>query len=122
MLSTYTEPAIVNAARNAGAFAFLSKDANVDEVVATIEAGMRGGTTLIGEQPVPVLTPRETLVLGQLLKGATNKEIAVALGIGVDTVKDHLERLYGKLDAGDRLQAVRHAQLLGLDLIPYAGS
>ena len=60
------------------------------------------------------LTPRETDVLPLLAQGYSNKEIARSLGVSPDTIKDHLARLYTKLDAGDRTQAVSRARTLGL--------
>lgn len=114
MVSSHTEPAVVDSARRAGAFAYLSKEASAGDIIRAVEAGLSGASARIARQEVPSLTARETLVLVHLADGASNKEIAAALGIGVETVKDHLERLYGKLAVTDRLQAVRQAQNLGL--------
>ena len=63
---------------------------------------------------VPRLTPRESEVLPLLAQGYSNKEIAKNLGVSPDTVKDHLARLYAKLDAGDRTEAVSRARSIGL--------
>jgi DNA-binding NarL/FixJ family response regulator len=51
------------------------------------------------------LTPREGEVLKQLAFGLTNKEIALALGISYETVKEHVQRILKKLDLSDRTQA-----------------
>jgi two-component system, NarL family, nitrate/nitrite response regulator NarL len=114
MLTTYEEPAVVQAAKDAGAFAFLSKEADVEEIVATIEQGLRGADPRIPDQDLPTLTPREREVLGLLREGLDNKSMAQRLGIGTATVKDHLDNLYGKLGVSDRLGAVRVASALGL--------
>ena len=63
---------------------------------------------------VPRLTPRESEVLPLLAQGLSNKEIARELGVSPDTVKDHLARMYGKLDACDRTEAVSRARTIGL--------
>ena len=42
------------------------------------------------------LTPKETTVAGMLLKGATNKEIAHASGVTVQTAKEHVKHIMGK--------------------------
>jgi DNA-binding NarL/FixJ family response regulator len=59
-----------------------------------------------------VLTQRESEVLRQLTHGLTNKEIAQALGISYETVKEHIQHLLRKLGVSDRTQAavwaVRH--------------
>ncbi|MCP3017656.1 LuxR C-terminal-related transcriptional regulator [Cupriavidus basilensis] len=64
--------------------------------------------------PSMVLTPKERNVLELLARHLANKEIALAMGIGQETVKWHLKNLSAKLDAGTRKQIVRRAQLLGL--------
>jgi two-component system, NarL family, nitrate/nitrite response regulator NarL len=114
MLSTFEEPAVVQAAKEAGAFAFLSKEADVEEIVSTIEEGLRGAAPRIADQRMPVLTVREREVLALLHEGLDNKRIAQRLGIAPATVKDHLDNLYGKLGVSDRLGAVRAATALGL--------
>lgn len=59
-----------------------------------------------------VLTQREAEVLRQLTHGLTNKEIAQALGISYETVKEHIQHLLRKIGVSDRTQAavwaVRH--------------
>lgn len=69
-----------------------------------------------GPRAVPsmVLTPKEREVLELLARNRSNKEIALAMAIGEETVKWHLKNLFGKLDAGTRKHVVRRAQLLGL--------
>ena len=51
------------------------------------------------------LTKREGEVLKQLAIGLTNKEIAQALGIGYETVKEHVQHILRKLGVSDRTQA-----------------
>ena len=60
------------------------------------------------------LTPKEHAVLGQLADGRSNKEIADALFMSPATVKSHLTRIYEKLEAADRREAVSRALALGL--------
>lgn len=62
------------------------------------------------------LTRRELEVLGLLASGKSNKEIAGKLGLSPNTVKTHIARLYGKLDAARRTEAVLRAR--DLRLIP----
>lgn len=52
------------------------------------------------------LTPRELAVLEQMAKGRTNKEIASALQISSQTVKNHISHILWKLDVSDRTAAV----------------
>jgi LuxR family maltose regulon positive regulatory protein len=61
-----------------------------------------------------VLTPKERFVLELASRNLTNKEIALAMGVGQETVKWHMKNLFIKLDATSRRQIVRRAQLMGL--------
>jgi LuxR family maltose regulon positive regulatory protein len=63
---------------------------------------------------VEPLTEREREVLGLLAQGATNQAIAAALFVAPSTVKNHLSHIFGKLEAGNRTQAVARARALGL--------
>ena len=64
--------------------------------------------------PTQALTPKEREVLELLARNLSNKEIALAMQIGEETIKWHLKNLFGKLAAGTRKQVVRRAELLGL--------
>ena len=55
------------------------------------------------------LTPREREVLGLVVEGAKNAEIAERLFISVNTVTRHLTHIYAKLGVTGRAQAVRYA-------------
>jgi LuxR family maltose regulon positive regulatory protein len=70
----------------------------------------------LGPRAIPsmALTPKEREVLELLARNLSNKEIALAMQVGEETIKWHLKNLFGKLDAGTRKQVVRRAQLLGL--------
>lgn len=60
------------------------------------------------------LTAREREVIALLAEGLSNKEIAVRLGIAIDTAKFHVGRVIDKLDATGRTDAVAHAARLGV--------
>ncbi len=64
--------------------------------------------------PALRLSPREREVLMLLTKGATNKEIASALGISENTVKNRLKSILEKLHLENRVQAVAYAFERGL--------
>jgi len=51
------------------------------------------------------LTPREKQVITLLLKGYTNKEIGMELGITANSVKKYLQIIYQKLGVRTRLEA-----------------
>ncbi len=52
------------------------------------------------------LTLREKEILNSLTQGHSNNQIAVALGISVNTVKTHLKHIFKKLDVENRTAAV----------------
>jgi DNA-binding NarL/FixJ family response regulator len=60
------------------------------------------------------LTTREIEVLGQVITGATNKDIAEALYITENTVKIHLRNILEKLQVQNRIQAAVYAVRKGL--------
>jgi DNA-binding NarL/FixJ family response regulator len=61
------------------------------------------------------LSRREHEVLNQLAKGLTNREIADALFIAEQTVKNHVSEIYAKLGVHDRAQALRLALEAGIE-------
>lgn len=60
------------------------------------------------------VSPREYETLELLAAGLTNKEIARKLGVSPNTVKTHLAKLYEKLGASRRTEAVKKAKELAL--------
>ena len=66
------------------------------------------------------LTPREREVLELVTQGKSNKEIAVALAIAENTVKNHLKNILEKLHLENRVQAATFALREGLVPTPPA--
>jgi ATP/maltotriose-dependent transcriptional regulator MalT len=60
------------------------------------------------------ISPRELVVLKELAAGHSNKQIARRLEVSPNTVKTHLARLYEKLGAQRRTDAVNRARELGI--------
>ena len=60
------------------------------------------------------LSARELEVLHELAAGHSNKEIAARLHVSPNTVKTHVARLFEKLDARRRTEAIRRARELGI--------
>jgi LuxR family maltose regulon positive regulatory protein len=68
----------------------------------------------LAERTPDVLSSREREVLVLLAEGRTNREIATSLSVTVATVKSHLVRIYSKLEAANRNEALGRAVSLGL--------
>lgn len=59
-------------------------------------------------------TPRETELLQWIASGKSQKEIAAGLFLSRHTVRNHLNRLYAKLDVHKATEAIERAKVLGL--------
>jgi len=60
------------------------------------------------------ISARELAVLAELAAGRSNKEIAIRLGVSPNTVKTHVARLFDKLGAKRRTDAIARARELGI--------
>lgn len=97
-----------------GATACLSKDTQARDVLNAIHLASRGlqvlpqalasdGAPTAAEHVGPdLLTPREASVLEHLQQGRSNAEIALALHVGVETVRTHRRNIYRKLGVRTR--------------------
>lgn len=68
----------------------------------------------IADSPPELLSPREQEILRLVAAGNSVHELATHLMISVHTARTHLKKIYTKLDAHTRLQAIKHAQERGL--------
>ena len=121
MLSAFDNPTYVARAVSAGAHDYVLKTASRGDLIAAVTGAAAGAApsrngelrkvavAMAKREPatdsgVP-LTPRETQVLRQIAMGLANQEIADALKISVETVKEHVQNLLRKLSVSDRTQA-----------------
>jgi DNA-binding NarL/FixJ family response regulator len=131
MLTTFEDDEYVQEALEHGAAGYILKDIPPDELIASIRV-VAGGAFLIAPSvakslihraylkpefsPTPEpewlrqLSRREREILGQLVEGRSNKEIAVELCIAEQTVRNHISVIYDKIGVEDRAQAVRLAR------------
>jgi DNA-binding NarL/FixJ family response regulator len=128
MFSAFDNPTYVARAVSAGAHDYVVKTASRAEILAAItraaagEGPVRSGALKrvageLAKREVPAdanvsLTPRETQVLRHVAMGLSNQEIADALAISVETVKEHVQNMLRKVSLNDRTQAavwaIRH--------------
>ncbi len=116
LLTTFQEPALIQAARQAGAKGYLSKDAADTLIAQTIRQIIRDPQRdwLPIVEEIPHLTPRELAVLKLMMQGLANKQIARKLGLSIETIKEYASSAYRKLDTNDRVSALFRAQELGI--------
>jgi len=109
LMSGLDEPGLAERARAAGLSAFIPKSLDVDTLLQAIETLAEGGTyfPVPGEPTMSLdLSPRQMQIVELAGRGASNKEIAQALGIAPHTVKNHFAQIFEKLGASNRAQAV----------------
>ena len=130
MFSAYDNPTYIARAVALGAAGYLVKTATRDELLTAIHRVAAGESIWTREElrrvtgalstprvavdlEVP-LTKRESEVLKQLALGLSNKEIALALSISYETVKEHVQHILRKVGVSDRTQAAVWAVRKGL--------
>ncbi len=120
----------ISEAIQAGVSGYLLKDASVEELVNAARLALEGKAVIHPQltrafieevqfadkrqEGATPLSKREKEILQKVAYGATTKEVAHDLGISPHTVKTHLERIFEKLGANDRAQAVAIAIRSGL--------
>ena len=109
-------------AMKAGAVEFLAKPFRDQELLDAITIGLErdharraaGQAEADLRARFTTLTPRETDVMGLVVQGRMNKQIAFTLGISEITVKVHRGQVMRKMQAGSIAELVRMADRLGL--------
>ena len=95
----------------AGAITKTAEDAELVDVVRRIADGKSYVSPTLRKllrdnPPVQKLSPRQTEILGYMVKGLTNKDIAKLLRIREDSVEEHVNTILAKIDAANRTEAV----------------
>ena len=144
VLSTSEDEEDLFASIRSGAAAFILKDVARDDLVEIIRR-VAAGEFLIndkvfskpavasrvlkefrelavyGQEAQPIfapLSPREVEILDNIAQGMTNKQVAYALSISEQTVKNHMSSILRKLAVNDRTQAVVYAMRQGWIRMP----
>jgi DNA-binding NarL/FixJ family response regulator len=127
MLSMHAEHTLVHQALAAGARGYILKsalDSDLAAAVKRVSAGeivldpaVAGPKTLRGERD-QTLTVRELRVLQLICEGHSNREVAAALGLSINTVAVHRANIMNTLDVHNTAELVVYAINHGLVALP----
>jgi NarL family two-component system response regulator LiaR len=123
MLTSFLEDEVVRRSLDAGAQAYIYKDAEGRELRKAVHA-VAGGQSVLDSRIAgrviswaqkeskrklptkgPILSKREIDVLRLIAKGDSDKEIADQLSLSINTVKTHVSRMLWKLECRTRAEA-----------------
>jgi NarL family two-component system response regulator LiaR len=118
-LTSFVEDEMVQSALQAGAIGYLLKDVQPDRLAQAIREANQGrgiidtaaAQALISasqaeQMPEFELTPREREILGLMVSGKTNKQIAESLTLSLGTVRFHISNILSKMGVSNRTEAV----------------
>jgi two-component system NarL family response regulator/two-component system response regulator DevR len=129
VLSTHVQPEVMQRCLSAGADGYVVKDilpAELMRAVKSVAAGhpyvdprVAGGVLKrrsngFGRTSQNELSIRETEIIRLIARGMSNKEISGKLHLSEKTVKNHISRIFAKLNITARTQAAVHAIKTGL--------
>ena len=124
ILSSYSDPEQIEAARRGGARGYVVKTVEPVDLATVLRTALSDSSfTVWGADPEPLEAPaggdttlseREAAVLEAVARGLSNREIGRQLWISEQTVKFHLRNVYRKLGVSSRTEAARYAYRSGL--------
>ncbi len=97
-----------------GALGYIMKESPVEDIISAVRSAMAGEVFMSDDvrriyetrKSAKGLSPRESEVLLCVSRGQNNRQIGECLGISENSVKMHLKRIFFKLGATDRTEAV----------------
>jgi DNA-binding NarL/FixJ family response regulator len=122
VLAEHAGDAEIARALKKGAAGYICKDISADDLVKAIRT-VAAGRKYIPDDIARVLsenfgreelTPAESNVLRMIVGGMSNKEIAFALDVSENTIKSHIQNIFGKIGVSDRTSAATTAIKRGL--------
>lgn len=122
VLAEHAGDAEIAKALKKGAAGYICKDVSPDELIIAIRT-VAAGNKYLPDDIARVLsesfgreelTPAESNVLRMIVGGMSNKEIAFTLDVSENTVKSHIQNIFGKIGVSDRTSAATTAIKRGL--------
>jgi len=119
ILSVYIDSDRIFKALCAGAVGYLQKDTAMEEILECIQVISKGGAVMspiIARRVVDyfapkrsfseLLTAKEQQVIAAMVDGLSYKMIGVRLGIGIETVRQHIKNIYRKLQVNSKAEVI----------------
>lgn len=119
ILSVYIDSDRIFQALCAGAVGYLQKDTAMEEILDCIRVISKGGAVMspiIARKVVDYFAPKRSLnelltakeqqVIVAMVDGLSYKMIAVRLGIGLETVRQHIKNIYRKLQVNSKAEVI----------------
>jgi two-component system, NarL family, nitrate/nitrite response regulator NarL len=124
ILSSYSDPEQIEAARRGGARGYVVKTVEPVDLATVLRTALTGESFQVwgaqveeagahADDETASLSERETAVLDAVARGLSNREIGRQLWISEQTVKFHLRNVYRKLGISSRTEAARYAYRTG---------
>ena len=118
ILTTFGTSDDIARALRVDAMGAIMKSATNRELLAAVQSVAQGRRfvsaevegILANDPPIPELSQRQREILESIARGLTNKEIAAALDISLESVKSHVKVILEKLEASSRTEAATIAQ------------
>ena len=120
MLTTYEEEDVILKALCSGACSYISKKANLEEIVDALRIVANGGSYMspsIAREIVnhlmggriskaTILTDRQREILERLVDGKSYQTIASELFVSVETIRSHIKKMYKVLQVNNKTEAI----------------
>ena len=114
ILTSFSTTDRIARAIKAGALGAIMKNADDTEMVAAVRNVANGKSYIArdvrrlfkADPPAPELSPRQRQILESMVRGLSNDDISKQLGISLDMVKEHVQTLFAKIGAANRVEAV----------------
>lgn len=122
VLAEHAGDSEISRALKKGVAGYICKDVTAKDLVTAIRT-VNAGRKFIPNEIAQILsenlgreelTPTETNVLRMIVGGMSNKEIAFALDVSENTIKSHIQNIFGKIGVSDRTSAATMAIKRGL--------
>jgi DNA-binding NarL/FixJ family response regulator len=128
VISMRTQAELMQRSLAAGAEGYIVKDVTPAELLSAVKIVAEGDTyadprvaggllrrsIASGRREIEELSARETEVVRLIAEGLSNKEISSRMNLSEKTIKNHISRIFSKLNINGRAQAAVHAIRMGL--------